>query len=133
MDEILQKIVEFKWSQDCQESFKFLKNNLVEAPILKFPEWSIKFQVHVDASSIAIESALSQPYDHTMDHPNEYASQNRNKVERNFATAERESLSMIFKLQKFCHYLLENAFNFFVEHQALKYLVNKPIHQGKIC
>jgi hypothetical protein len=28
---------------------------------------------------------------------------------------------------------LENPFIFFTDHQALKYLVNKTIHQGKIC
>ena len=37
MDEILIKDVEFKWIQYCQESFEFLKKNLVKAPILKFP------------------------------------------------------------------------------------------------
>jgi hypothetical protein len=46
---------------------------------------------------------------------------------------EREALSMIFTLQKFQHYLLTNPFTFFTDHQALKYLVNKPVHQGKIC
>jgi hypothetical protein len=56
-----------------------------------------------------------------------------NKEERNYSTTEREALSMIFALQKFCHYLLENPFTFFTDHQALKYLVNKPVHQGKIC
>jgi hypothetical protein len=33
---------------------------------------------------------------------------------------------------KFHHYLIENDFKFFMDHQALKYLVNKPILQGNI-
>jgi hypothetical protein len=101
MDELLRKDVEFKWSQDCQESFKFLKKKLVEAPILKFPDWSRKFHVHVDASNVVVGSVLAQPYDDTMDHPNAYASQKLNKAERNYSTTEREALSMIFSLQKF--------------------------------
>jgi hypothetical protein len=127
-----EKDVEFKWSQDYQESFEFLKKNLVEAPILKFRYWSRKFHVHVDASNVAVGLVLAQPYDDTMDHPNVYASQKLNKVERNYSTVERESLSMIFALQKFRYYLLANTFTFFTDHQALKYLVNKPVHQGNI-
>ena len=40
---------------------------------------------------------------------------------------------MVFALQKYRHYLLANPFTFYTEHQALKYLVNKPLHHGRIC
>jgi hypothetical protein len=132
MEELLQKDVKFKWSQDFQESFKFLKNKLVEAPIFKFPYWSRKFHVHVDASTVAIGSFLAQPYEEKMENPNAYAIRKLNKSERNYSTTKCEALSMIFVLQKFCPYLLENPFTFFIDHQALKYLVDKPVHRGKI-
>jgi hypothetical protein len=32
---------------------------------------------------------------------------------------------MIYDLQKFKHYLLENKFNFYIDHQALKYIKKK--------
>jgi hypothetical protein len=35
-----------------------------------------------------------------VDHPNAYASQKLNKVERNYSTTEQEALAMIFSLQK---------------------------------
>ena len=40
---------------------------------------------------------------------------------------------MVFALQKYWHYLLSNPFIFYTDHQALKYLVNKPLHHGRIC
>ena len=40
---------------------------------------------------------------------------------------------MVFALQKYQHYLLANPFLFYTDHQALKYLVNKPLHHGRIC
>ena len=42
---------------------------------------------------------------------------------------------MVFSLQKYRHYLLANPFTFYTDtdHQALKYLVNKPLHHGRIC
>ena len=38
----------------------------------------------------------------------------------------RKGLTMVYAVKKFCHYLLANQFVFFVDHQALLYLVNKP-------
>jgi hypothetical protein len=40
---------------------------------------------------------------------------------------------MIYALYKFRHYLLGYHFNFFIDHLALKYLVNKPMLEGRIC
>ena len=40
---------------------------------------------------------------------------------------------MVFTLQKYRHYLLANPFIFYTDQQALKYLVNKPLHHGRIC
>jgi hypothetical protein len=133
IDELLKKEVEFYWSQECNKSFEILKIKLVEAPILRFPDWSKKFHVHVDASNVVVGSVLAQPYDDLIDHPNAYASRKLNKEEINYSTTEHEALAMIFSLQKFRHYLLANPFIFFTDHQALKYLVNKPVHQGKMC
>ena len=68
-----------------------------------------------------------------MDYPIVYNSRKLNKAERNYSTTEREALGMVFALQKYQHYLLANPFIFYTDHQALKYLVNKPLHHGRIC
>ena len=39
---------------------------------------------------------------------------------------------MVYVVQKFHHYLLATPFVFYVDHQALLYMVNKPIIQGRI-
>ena len=39
---------------------------------------------------------------------------------------------MVYAVKKFWHYLLANKFVFFVDHQALLYLVNKPCSTGRI-
>jgi hypothetical protein len=67
-----------------------------------------------------------------VDHPNTYASWNLNKEDKKYLMMEREALAMIFSLQKFRHYLLENPFLFFTNHQDLKYLVKKPFHHDNI-
>jgi hypothetical protein len=54
-------------------------------------------------------------------------------VEKNYLTIEKEALAMINVIKKFFHYLLGNNFTFFIDHQALIYLINKPIVTGRIA
>jgi hypothetical protein len=70
---------------------------------------------------------LAQNPDDTIDKPIYYANQMMNGAESNYSTTEKEALVTIYAIKKFRHYLLGNNFTFFVDHQALIYLVNKPI------
>ena len=45
---------------------------------------------------------------------------------------KREGLAVIYNCKKYQHYLLANHFKFYVDHQALLYLVNKPCTMGRI-
>ena len=51
----------------------------------------------------------------------------------NYSTTEQEGIAMVFAVKKFRHYLLATPFKFFVDHQALLYLVNKPCATGRIA
>ena len=42
-------------------------------------------------------------------------------------TTDMEGLAMVYVLQKFRNYLLGGHFNMFIDHSALKYLVNNPV------
>jgi hypothetical protein len=52
------------------------------------------------------------------------------ETEKNYPTINKETLAMIHAIKKLCDYILGNTFTFFVDHQALIYLVNKPIVTG---
>jgi hypothetical protein len=52
------------------------------------------------------------------------------EFEKNYNTTEREGLDMVYALQKFRHYLLGKHFKMFIDHSALKYIVNKPVLGG---
>lgn len=116
MEELLKINVPFIWNKECTKSSKTLKKRLIEAPILRFHDWSKNFHVHIDKSAIVVDAILTQLGDYNMDHPNAYASRNLNKAEKNYVTTEREGLGMIFSLQKFHHYLLANPFIFYTDH-----------------
>ena len=59
MEKLLKRDVKFKWTQECEQSLDILKEKMVTAPILVFPDWKLPFHVHVDASSIALGIILA--------------------------------------------------------------------------
>ncbi|CAM6097605.1 unnamed protein product [Calypogeia fissa] len=122
----------FQWSPECQKAFEEIKERLSQAPILKEPDWGKEFHLHTDASLIAVGAVLAQQGEEGIDSPVYYASRLLNVHERNYTTTEREALAMIFAVKKFRHYLLGNKFVFFVDHNALVNLVNKPQLSGRI-
>ena len=67
------------------------------------------------------------------EHPTVFASCQLSQAERNYTTTERECLAMIFSVKKFRHYLLMNPMVFFVDHIAIKYLINKLDLSGRVA
>jgi hypothetical protein len=133
MEKILKKYSKFQWTEECQQSFDTLKKKMVTAPILVFPHWSKEFNVHVNASSIELGVVLAHPGAGDIDHPIAFARRKLSTVERNYTMTEREGVTMVYALQNFRHYLLGGHFKMFIDHSALKYLVNKPVLGGRIC
>ena len=76
---------------------------------------------------------MVQPGEGDIDHQIAFASWKLPSAEKNYTMTEREGLEMVYALQKFRHYLLGGHFKMFIDHFALKYLVNKLVLGGKIC
>jgi len=133
LENLLKKAETFQWTPECEKAFETLKEKLITTPILIFPNWEKEFHVHVDALGISLGAILTQPEDGAMDHPIYFVSRKLSQEECHYTTTEREGLVMIYALHKFRHYLLGSHFKFFTAHSAIKYLVNKPMLEGRIC
>ena len=133
MEKLLKCNAKYEWTEECHKSLDILKEKMVTALILVFPDWKKPFHVHVDASSIALGIILAQPREGGIGHPIAFASRKLSSAKRNYTTTEREGLAMVYALQKFRHYLLGSHFKMFTDHSTLKYLVNKSVLGGKIC
>jgi hypothetical protein len=133
MEKLLRNDTKFQWNDECQHGLETLKENMVTAPILVFPDWAKTFHVHVDASTISLGAILAQPGARDLDYPIAFASMKLSDSKHNHNTTEREGKAMVYALQKFIHYLLGKHFQMFTYHSALKYLVNKPVLGGRIC
>jgi hypothetical protein len=59
LDTVKKKHASFSWIEESEKSFKVLKENITEQPILVFPYFGKTFQVRCDASGLAIGAVLS--------------------------------------------------------------------------
>ena len=50
----------FEWTDDCETSFQKLKQMLISAPILQFPDFTQPFILYTDASSYSLGAVLAQ-------------------------------------------------------------------------
>ncbi|KAG8488163.1 hypothetical protein CXB51_018403 [Gossypium anomalum] len=82
---LLQKNVEFVWSDDCQRSFDQLKKMLTEAPVLTQPESGMPYVVYSDASLNGLGCVLMQSGKVVA-----YASRQLKPHERNYPTHDLE-------------------------------------------
>jgi hypothetical protein len=98
LENILKKAKVFQWTPKCDKAFETLKEKVSTTPILIFPNWENKFNVHVDASGISLGSILAQPRDGAMDHPIYFVRRKLSQVQHNYTTMEREGLAMIYSL-----------------------------------
>ena len=46
---LTRKNVQFEWTTECQRSFDQLKQRLIEAPLLAYPDFSQSFMLETDA------------------------------------------------------------------------------------
>ena len=110
-----------KWTQECQIGLDRLKEALISEPILQVPDMSKPFVVQSDASNKALGAVLLQEHEGSL-LPCFYASRRLLDREINYAIIEKETLGIVFALNKFSKYLLMRPFYIQTDHKPLSFL-----------
>ena len=77
------KDVPYDWSAECQQAFQTLKQLLMEAPILAYPDFTRDFLLETDASGAGLGAVLAQRQDDNQIRPVAYASRTLQPHEKN--------------------------------------------------
>jgi len=126
----LTKDCEFNWNSDCQLAFETLQTKISEAPILRGPNWKLPFHISIDASNTALGAVLGQK--DLMPYAIYYTSKNLTPIELNYIVIEKEFLAVVHAINKLRHYITGYETFVHTNHSAIRYLMNKPITNGRV-
>lgn len=112
----------FGWDGIAQVAFERLKNAMVNAPVLRLPDFNEVFIVETDASGVGIGAVLQQ-----QGHPIAFLSKTLAPKHQMLSTYEKEFLAVLQALDKWRGYLLDRHFVIKTDHFSLKYLLDQRI------
>ena len=110
----------WEWKNECDNSFRVLKQRLSESPVLSLYGTDLPLKVNCDASKYGLGAVLSHKYPDETEKPIAYASRTLNKNEINYSQVDKEDASIIFALKKFNQYLLGNNFTLTTDNKTIK-------------
>lgn len=131
LTKLLSKRVEFVWNSETEKSFHELKNKLITHPILRHPDFSKEFVVHVDASQFACGAVLLQQFEDG-EQPITYISKSFKKGELNKPIIEKELLGIHFAITTLRPYLYGTHFTVKTDHKPLIYMYNMKNPASKL-
>ena len=96
--------VKFDWTLEHQEAFIHLKEAIVQAPILHYPNPNKTYIIYTDASDDACGAQLSQEHDGT-EFPVAFLSHTFTKTQCKWSTTEQEAFGVYYAITKWNYYL----------------------------
>lgn len=130
---LTEKTAKFEWTSECQTAFEEIRQRLVTAPILAFPDYERVFILDTDASDTGIGAVLSQVQEDGSERVIAYASRVLTKPERRYCVTRRELLAVVSFVQHFRPYLLGKHFLLRTDHGSLTWLSNFKEPEGQLA
>ena len=127
---------ELKWMPEHQQAFDPLKEALVTAPVLGYPDFNWEFMLETNASLQGLGAVLSQQDETGKLHVIAYASQSLHPSERsmhNYSSAKLELLALKWVVtEKFHDYLLGSKFRVYTDNSPLAYVRESKLGASQI-
>ncbi len=121
------------WSDKHEAAFRFLKQKMIEAPILAFPNMSKDFYLQSDASKVGAGAVLFQLGDLNKRCVVSYASWLFSDTQRRYNTTERELLGLILAVRKWKPFFHHTKFYAETDHEPLVGYLKLSDPYGKIA
>ena len=120
------KRVKFIWSKECEEAFELLKEKLVSAPVISYPQDEGLYILDTDASGYAIGGVLAQMQKNEDGVEEEkviaYGSRTLQDRERRYCVRRREMLAIVHFAKYFRPYLYGRQVLIRTDHASLRYV-----------
>ena len=123
--------IKFEWEEIHQVIFMKLKEAIIQAPILRYPDTTKPYIVYTDASDDARRAQLSQIHDRTK-FPVAFLSHTFTDTQRRWSTPEQEAYGIYFTVKKWNYYLQGADIIVRNDHKPLAQFLNGKNKNTKI-
>ena len=110
-----------------------LRQRLVEAPVLAFPDFSGSFVLDTDACDTGIGAVLSQLQEDGGERVVAYGSRVLSKLEWRYCVTRKEMLAVVTFIKHFRPYLLGKQFTLRTDHSSLTWLFRTRDPEGQLA
>jgi hypothetical protein len=124
---------ENSWTEDHERAFRYLKELMIKAPILAFPDMSKPFYLQSDASKVGAGAVLFQTNEKGHRSVVSYASWLFSDTERRYNTTEREMYALILSVRKWKPFFHHTKFFAETDHEPLVGYMKLDDPYGKIA
>ncbi|KAG1145640.1 hypothetical protein G6F37_012113 [Rhizopus arrhizus] len=126
LNKLLKKNEPFVWTQEQEQAFKTLKECIINAVQVKYPDPSKPYKLYTDASDIGVGAVFVQLDEElNEDRPICFLSRKLLPNEMNYPIVEKELLAVIYALKKLRKYLLDKIFTLYTDNTAVRFLFFK--------
>ena len=119
---LLRNNTPFKWTEECEISFKNIKEYLCKSPILAIFDPDRSTFIYTDASGLGLGAILKQTQDDGELHPVAYFSKKLTPTQRKKKAIYLECLAIKEAIQYWQHWLLGHKFVVVSDHKPLENL-----------
>jgi hypothetical protein len=102
---LLKKDVAFRWGNETNRSFEYIKNAISQAPILINPDFSRDFIIFSFASQDTIAGVLMQKDADNYEHPVAFMRKFLRDSELNYSIIEKKAYALVKSLKHFKNYI----------------------------
>ena len=120
----------FEWTSTHHNTFLTLKESVIQAPILHYPNPKKHYIVYTDASDDACGSQLSQELD-GIEFPIAFLSHTFTDTQQKWSTTEQEAYSVYYTVMKWIYYLQGAKIIVRNDHKSLTRFLNGKIQTIK--
>ena len=123
--------VKFDWTPLHHTAFLTLKEAIIQAPILHYPNSNKKYIIYTDASDDACRAQLSQEQDGT-EFPIAFVSHTFTETQRKWSTTEQEVYGVYYAVTKWNYYLQGADIIVRNDHKPLTKFFNGKMQTTKV-
>ena len=125
LSRLTRKDTSFVWGKEEENAFCKLKQTLATAPVLRRPDYDVPFEIHTDASKVAIGACLMQRGQDNVPYAVAYYSRKMQDAESRYPPIDMEALAVVEGVRVFDPYVYGRKFDIYTDHRPLTYVFSR--------